>query len=503
VQPLDAGAKCATFASSAEASNELHWMLTVTQPECKPDLEDSKVESRPEPVKGASFSFFDLHAALASCCTSKITKDEAMVHVPVLPALLGGKNKLQVMMSEKRKNIEAITERYPKPEDGQHPYFALNASERISAGATLFRSSSADIVSSPWTDLGDLDKAEFFWAAYTKLDDFYALAEDWLVEMETTIVDGKKRFLKRGKVRFLSQAWHVPPQWEELMGEGSYAEAKAAEICCVAKDIAARELGSTTRWREVQFWVDKCCIPQGDRELCSWCVNLLEEYIVFCDGLVVLTTWTYFTRLWCVYEWACFLLVHDPMNIEICADPFVRGSTLPLYLDAIGNFKLSSCQCYREEDRQILHDKVSTYYKSTELFEKFLKFTAIALFARCTAQRRSAKAVSALAPWQQLAERQGFPGLAGQISEMMGLLPVWRESAVASATGGGTSDVQSAVLHQVETWFEEQMVPLILLMRKEAASEEGLKNIQDLREAASEVTVLDFEYGACLHEEVI
>ena len=43
-------------------------------------------------------------------------------------------------------------------------------------------------------------EAEFFWAAYTKLDDFYALAEDWLVEMETTIVDGKKRFRKRGRL---------------------------------------------------------------------------------------------------------------------------------------------------------------------------------------------------------------------------------------------------------------------------------------------------------------
>ena len=40
-------------------------------------------------------------------------------------------------------------------------------------------------------------------------------------------------------------------------------------------------------------------------------------------------------------------------------------------------------------------------------FEKFLKFTAIALFVRCTAQRRSAKAVSALEPWRYLAERQG------------------------------------------------------------------------------------------------
>jgi hypothetical protein len=36
-------------------------------------------------------------------------------------------------------------------------------------------------------------------------------------------------------------------EWDDLMGAGSYAEAKAAEICCMAKDIAARELGSTSR----------------------------------------------------------------------------------------------------------------------------------------------------------------------------------------------------------------------------------------------------------------
>lgn len=51
--------------------------------------------------------------------------------------------------------------------------------------------------------------------------------------------------------------------------------------------------------------------------------------------------------------------------------------------------------------------KVKRYYKSVEQFETLLKLTAIALFARCTAQRRSAKAVSALEPWRRLAEEQG------------------------------------------------------------------------------------------------
>ena len=41
-----------------------------------------------------------------------------------------------------------------------------------------------------------------------------------------------------------------------------------------------------------------------------------------------------FRRLWCVYEWVCGLLIHDAMEIEILADPFVRDSTV-----APGNWK--------------------------------------------------------------------------------------------------------------------------------------------------------------------
>ncbi|CAK9001695.1 unnamed protein product [Durusdinium trenchii] len=498
IKPLDAAAmKSASFAPSAEAANELHWNLTVTLPQEKTEtdatpVDTSAAQNGAPSAAQSSFSFFDFHAALASawCCCAQSQKDEVMVTVNSQPVAEDWVDNVRAVLAEKRDKIDAITSKHPTRIDGQHLYFSLDAVDRVRVGATLFRASSADLVSSPWTDLVELDKTEFFWGAYTKLDNFYAISEDWLVEKT---VNGQTKFQKRGKIRFLSQSWGIPKEWDDLMGAGSYAEAKAAEICCIAKDIAARELGDTTRWKEVYFWVDKCCIPQGDQELTGWCVNLLEEYIIFCDGLVVLVPWTYFTRLWCVYEWVCFLLCHDPMDIEICADPFVRESTLPLFIEAIGNFKLDSCQCFREADRPILYNKVEQYYKSIDAFEKFLKFTAIALFVRCTAQRRSAKAVSALEPWRFLAEKQGFRTLADRIMEVMDLLPQWRDGAVKSATGGGTNDVQTAVLHQVEEWFRARMVPMIVQMRKEAATESGLQYIEDLRTAAKEVLVQEDE----------
>ena len=75
------------------------------------------------------------------------------------------------------------------------------------------------------------------------------------------------------------------------------------------------------------------------------------------------------TRLWCVYEWVCFLLCHDPMDIEICADPFVRESTLPLFIDAIGNFKLSSCQCFREASRMTADFNCLESWSDTVVFD--------------------------------------------------------------------------------------------------------------------------------------
>ncbi|CAE7207195.1 gcy-36 [Symbiodinium natans] len=326
----------------------------------KPKEAEAQEASTAAPAETASagrtFSFFDFHAALASFWSGAqlpLPADDLLVTVAASPAVEEDwVSTVKEVLATKRAKIDAITQNRPKPTNGQHLYFSLGAQDRIRVGATLFRACSADLVSSPWTDLKELDKTEFFWGAYTKLDNFYAISEDWLVEMEEASspkFEALLRKVKRGKIRFLSQSWGIPKEWDDLMGKGSYAEAKAAEICCVSKDIAARELGDTSRWKEVYYWVDKCCIPQGDQELTGWCVNLLEEYIIFCDGLVVLVPWTYFTRLWCVYEWVCFLLVHDPMDIEICADPFVRESTLPLFIDAIGSFKLSSCQCFRED----------------------------------------------------------------------------------------------------------------------------------------------------------
>lgn len=479
----------AAFLKTSEAEVCLAWELTVRK-RASPDGDASKQASKnkgPDENRGLfvtghnaalleqdtpkvetqSLSFFDFHAALTSFFTCSCKCDE---HEE--PAWLG---RVTADLNKQKLHVQTICASYTL-DAGKHPYFELNAQDRVKVGSALFRGIPASSISSTWTDEVKLGAATQFWMAYDKLDSYYDMSKDWF----------KQGGQKEGKIRFLSQSWGEPKEWEKIMGpNSSYSQAKAAEICCIAKEIAARELGSVDKWTDVGFWLDKCCIPQGDRTIMSWCVNLLEEFIIFSDGLVVLLPWSYFSRLWCVYEWVCFLLVHDPMDIEICADPFIRDTTIHLYLDCIKDFKVANCQCFHEPDRHILLDKVAWYYKSTVAFEKFLQFSSIALFARCIASRRSAKAASALKPWHDLAINCGFTGLSKKLEDMIKLLPTWREAAVKNAKGGGTADVQTATNEKVDTYFRKEIVPLIKAQRDQAAASEGLAHIQALRSASN------------------
>ena len=170
--------------------------------------------------------------------------------------------------------------------------------------------------------------------------------------------------------RFVTHSWSPPNNWEEIMGKDcDYGDVKATELKVVAEDIAT-QLGC--QWGDVSFWIDKCCIPQR-HALMPTCVSLIEDFIQRCDGMVVLLSWQYFERLWCVYEWAAFLVYHDAKKVQICVDAFMRPASKQLYLDSIEIFSVGNAKCYHEPDRQVLKDKVAEYYVSEEAFELFAR----------------------------------------------------------------------------------------------------------------------------------
>jgi len=379
----------------------------------------------PQKLSAATFSFFDLHAAWASCCrTDQIENPEIVVSSPCLL--------LEVLEGD-----------------------------RLTAARHLFRGVAAEKVASPWLSTVSLHQVSNFWSAYIKLDKYY----DWSAPMAAGRRNSyamESEVCRRVPMWFLSHAWSQPDDWIACMGkECSYSSVKATEICGVAKDLAAIHLNNHDKWRDVHFWVDKCCIPQGHCELMCLCVSLIEEFIMLCDGLVVIMTWSYFERLWCVYEWVCFLLHRDTSSVILCASAFVRSRTLPLLITSIKHFSLENCKCQVESDRQALYKKVDAHYKNRKGFELFLKFTAIALIARDMATSRTSSGAEAIAPWIQLAKDCGFDRLARRLSTLAGLLSAWR----MKASTGTNLDVQSAILKKTQAWFQEHIDPLIKIKR--------------------------------------
>mmetsp|Transcript_106884 Transcript_106884/g.300533 ORF Transcript_106884/g.300533 Transcript_106884/m.300533 type:complete len:633 (-) Transcript_106884:33-1931(-) len=427
---------------------DLHVELLPTPP---PGAESLEATSASKSIAFADFSFFDFHAFLVSCCQTMREEVEMVVseqvawETPASTELLIKEVALAAVCNP------AVTANVP-------------LADRIKIAHILFKGVAAGKVASAWKDVASMEKASQFWSAYDKLDEFYTWSHDIFGQ------DCVKPF-----IAFLSHSWKPPGDWEAAMGTGTefYASIKAAEICGFAKDVAASKLGDPSIWPDVQFWVDKCCIPQGHQVLMDWCVNLIEEFIVLSDRLVVILSWSYFERLWCVYEWVCFLVHHKPSSITLCADAFIRSCTLSKLINSIRNFSLANCKCLVESDRELLSKKVETYYVSHAAFETFLKFSAIALIARDMAIHRIALGEAAVLPWMQLAKDCGFDDLALCLTTLAKELPKWRLDSTMGQGQALRLDMQTAIFQQVESWFSSEIDPLIEARRSGSVRREA------------------------------
>lgn len=209
-------------------SVEVQWRLTVRQRTRRADearKQQPVATTKARPQHSERFSFLDFHSALVSICRCK----SRCASQPD---------------SDGRREVQKI-----RADTG--------AKDKQSTAAALFRGVPANRVSSPWTDPATLAEATDFWAENTELDNLYALS----VKRPPVA-----RRARSTGVFFCSQCWGTPEHWVEAMGSrASYAQAKATELCLVAKDIATASVDVPRRWEDVLFWIDKCCIPQGTR----------------------------------------------------------------------------------------------------------------------------------------------------------------------------------------------------------------------------------------------
>jgi hypothetical protein len=256
----------------------------------------------------------------------------------------------------------------------------------------------------------------------------------------------------------------------------SYAAMKSTELRLAATDIAA---DSECELEDVTFWIDKCCIPQK-HSLKDVCISMIEDFLDRCDGMVVLLTWEYFQRLWCVYEWAAFLVRHPLENITICLETFLRPSSRQLYIEAIRNLTIDNCKCSHESDRCLLKQKVAQYYTSEASFEELARCSAIALIVR-TVCREASRGLHTweeeVVPYVQLARDLRLDDLAEAIESAEPW--EWRRDALEAASidtspvnsrGGiaGVKEWQPHFNYSIDCWFQDQVAPV--LQRTKAAA---------------------------------
>lgn len=132
------------------------------------------------------------------------------------------------------------------------------------------------------------------------------------------------------------------------------------------------------------------------------------------------------------------------------------------FLDAIRNFRVADCDCFVESDREILYGKIKEYYGSDANFERFLKFTVIALTGRSLAARATRSELGS-ARWVTLAEDCGFDDLATALGSAQP--NKWLDSALHGQASSLDSDLQSAIQAKCEEWFLDAVSPLIIQQR--------------------------------------
>jgi hypothetical protein len=121
---------------------------------------------------------------------------------------------------------------------------------------------------------------------------------------------------------FLSHCWGAPEGW--LMSE-TFANVKIDQMYSIGQDILRNErLCPSHHNSQITMWVDKVSSPQGGEQFkaVEKFGYFFIEYLAIIPHMVVLLSPNYFGRLWCLFEFATFLMLHPPANLLVGFDSF-------------------------------------------------------------------------------------------------------------------------------------------------------------------------------------
>ncbi|CAE7424018.1 SLC2A3 [Symbiodinium sp. CCMP2592] len=189
-----------------------------------------------------------------------------------------------------------------------------------------------------------------------------------------------------------------------------YAQAQAKSLYLECR--GQRELHP----RDLRFWIERASLPQSGPifELARSQSFFLLEYILLSKAMIAVASPHYFSRGWCLFEFASKLATapdSDPAALGIAWKAFVSfgsrkdGFPVSLYADVIRFISIETAEFSVATDREILLSHVDKLFVSREAFDRFAKFVALARLGRSCYTREDRR------PFALVALEEGFEEL--------------------------------------------------------------------------------------------
>jgi hypothetical protein len=226
------------------------------------------------------------------------------------------------------------------------------------------------------------------------------------------------------------------------------------------------------------LFLTQACIAHSNSAWKKAGIARLEDYIRASEGLLVLMNSRYLSRLWCLFEWACFLVYHHPKRIFVGFWTFTApgDASFEIVLRNMRTLSVDKLGCCVEADRAVLLKKVHSYYRTEQDFVRFVRTTLIALICRDLLKgiaRYSADMYKTyMLPLLDVASEL-------QLEALRGAIAAFDAPAVFMASGGAagyaTKYVPALTAH-----FEAVVYPFLLEQRLAAVLPEHAKALSSL-----------------------
>eukprot|EP00752_Nemacystus_decipiens_P002506 g2354.t2 len=270
---------------------------------------------------------------------------------------------------------------------------------------------------------------------------------------------------------FVSHTWARDRRDPMFRNSTEFTGFKAVELNNFLEDIASekratkRESGGISKMDEMMMkvpteplvlWIDKFCVSPDILERRVVVERHMEYFLANSDRFLALLSPCYFQRLWCVYEWGCFVASHGVSTLDrirvclswLCSSPTFQ---VPLLTHDIEFLSISSLKCSELNDQLFLRSTISAKFTSVPAFQRMVQVSALCSLAKSyavlaldfnTAGHQELEEAwwhllwrhdKFLLPWTTVAAKLGLPDLCSGLRSFWGQI---QRSTKMSAEGG-------------------------------------------------------------------